>query len=276
VKSINYYWPYFGDNDGPKHSVCVIWESYQFDESGKVTVILTYDGNQISWSDSLFYKTDRLDEERNYDYGKFKRKDKLFYNEKGQLAEKQFYKKKNKLKSRKVYQYNLNGELITVNGYRPNGKPTWKETNLWDGRGNLIEHRAYSRRKGKSLTMHKRVVKSYNNKNQVIEFREFKHNYYKRVDSLELYKIYRYSYEGNKVERTDVFTHDYQLLEIWYFKYDTLGNEIEKIIHNNEGREPLTEKIIYLYDSQNNWIKRSKYSNDYLSEREKREIEYYE
>jgi len=165
-------------------------------------------------------------------------KDLFKYNDKGYLIEELHYNSEGNLSTRYTYKYDINN-LIESNWYKGDGKLDMKIINKYDSKGNKIEDKTYDS-KG-NITSTETFI--YNDNRKIIERKNKDF-----IDSIYLKYIY---------------------------KYDSIGNIIEKTLYNLNGVIELKWNYKYEYDKIGNWIKMISLRNDIPFEITERKIIYY-
>ena len=87
--------------------------------------------------------------------------------------------------------------------------------------------------------------------------------------------ISKYNEDGNRTEET-FYNADGELGGKYKYQYDEDGNITESTSYNADGEIDMKSKYQYEYDKLKNWIVKTTYKDDKLTEIIEREIEYYE
>ena len=172
--------------------------------------------------------------------------------------------------------YDENGYNIETRKYKENGDLSTIYFNKFDIRGNKIETRCLN----KFGNLSHRITVVYDEKgNELSDFWDDSRN----PDIYSSKHIYKYDYNGNKIETKYYRYPDYNLKQIDEYKYDSFGNmtaDLNVFWHLSESKNFKNDEVLgsyykYEYDYLNNWTKKLKYNNFILDKITERTIEYY-
>ena len=199
------------------------------------------------------------------------------------------------LKSKKTYKYDFDDNIIEENKYFSDGTLWWKTIYDYVGDNNvkIIDYNS----KGQKS---EEITNTFDNNGRIIE------ELTELFDINSSYKTtYRYDKQSNVIEnnqfgdlntkveskydlsgrikfKTTTFyksaNNDRKPTNINYnaYKYDSYGNIIENKLTYEDGRLiPASYTIAYIYDNQQNWVKKISYTNFIAEKLTERELEYY-
>ncbi len=259
----------------------------------------------------------------------------ILYDEKGNIIGSEVYND-GKLSAKYVRKYNNQGKLIDETSYDAFGNIIENTTHTYDEKGNAVEFNQKSRtfeyntssrydNKGNliqqivsSSTFKQPVTKTFtyrfDSKGRKIEEvnsqnpqRPIIYTYEKKgnVIKKEIDHMFKYDVNGNTLEETEIDSEGNIRSKI-ICKYDSEGNNIEKITTTNYGEDNITEnkvenkydkngnivetedswktrnynkvvkyKYTYEFDKVGNWVKQTEFKDDKKSHELERTIEYY-
>ena len=212
----------------------------------------------------------------------------------GFLIEENEYDENNKLEKKWIHQYDDQGNKIGSNEYNSDGTPESKKSFKYSGRRFLLEENEYNAldfliekytyiydehgNEIESICINseydysENVCKKYDKNGNKIESMLYLSDKYRQKDT------YQYNEQGKMIEHKKLLSGG----NIWTFKYDSLGNEIETtIIEDAENADysvyGSNRKWTYIYefDTNNNWIKYTEYELTIPQNVYERTIEYY-
>jgi len=197
-----------------------------------------------------------------YYYDRLKSKNTYKYDSGGNIIEQNEYFEDGSLSVKSIYEY-VDGNNVRIIDYNSKGQITKEVTNEFDDNGNKIEIFT------KYTWTETRYTYSYDNQGNEIERNEFEEN-----DKLR-YKIEStYDLKGRIVYTIETFPGT----NINYnrYKYDSKGNlKEQKVTYEDERLIPVTYTNSFIYDKQQNWIKKISYRNFIAEKITERKIIYY-
>ncbi len=147
------------------------------------------------------------------------------------------------------YIFNKSGDVTEICEYNADGNLKYLTKNVYDEKGNHIEHVYYQY--GREMSKHRY---SYDNMGNIIETA--------RVSGDKVWQttIFHYNQSNN---RTESLTYDVNhiLEKKSIYKYDNIGNNIERQDYDHNGEIVYWEK--YIYDTSNNLIE-EKWENPFM------------
>ncbi len=164
----------------------------------------------------------------------------------------------------RMYKYNNDGNLQIIDSHDSNGKHLIKGEYKYDSKGNNIEELFFGS-DGKLMIKH---VFEYDNRGNKIEAI----NSYDGFDNNRV--IYTYDDESNLIEEKE-YDKNGKLTGKKSFSYDKENNIVEEIIYGLKTDENDKWTYEYKYDTMNNWIERTDFSDNVPKYIVKRKIKYY-
>ena len=146
------------------------------------------------------------------------------------------------------YEFNKEGNLSELLGYKPDGTLSYKTKYIYNEEGVLIESKLYG--------------KNWNTKSSYkfdVNGNKTERQNYKLDGGNGIKYIYNYDNKGNRTEDS-VYEIDGSIRKKETFKYDEKGNVIEKIRYKTD--LSVEYRYVYIYDENNNNVKTSKYKLD--------------
>jgi len=208
----------------------------------------------------------------------------LTFNTEGFFKESTEYTVYEKINEKIIYSYNQKGQKIEQNVYDSINKFDYKVVFKYNEKGYLFDRSLYDE-KGK---LNKKFVFE-NNEND----NEIKESLYSSKGNLDSYYKYKYDNKGNLIETSFIDYGRLVISENTIYIYDVKGNLILKnsSITIKEGTVDIETNYTYntlgdiesidsttyeyIYDSNNNWIKRIEYNSGFPKFVLERKIEYY-
>lgn len=148
-----------------------------------------------------------------------------------------------------TYKYDLNGKLLEEAGYNSDGSLFSKETYVYDSKGNVTEESSM-------VNVYKpRIVKytfTYEPSGNKIAT--------EYIDGVFTGKYaYKYDSSGNEIEKVS-YNYDNVLSSTVVNNYDSNGNKIESMWRKSDGT--ILKKEVCEYDSDGNMIEETQYNSD--------------
>ena len=185
-------------------------------------------------------------------------------NSKGEFLSNTKFRKDNSIKSKSQAKYDAQGNMIIVETYDLNNQLISIHQSEYDKNGNeLILTRTDKVRDKVWLTK-----KTYDNHNQMIEKIE-----YSPDGSIRDKRTFVFDEKGNEIEL--ILTRPNGDYTKFISKYDKFNNMTVQYWYEEDGTQKHKTSFEYMYDENNNWITRRRFSNDELGMVWERIIEYY-
>lgn len=167
-------------------------------------------------------------------------------------------------KSKSQAKYDAQGNMIIVETYDLNNKLNSIQESEYDKNGNELSLSRTDKVRDKVWL----TKKIYDNQNQMIEKIE-----YSPDGSLRDKRTFVYDEKGNEIE--SILTRPNGDYTKFISEYDEFNNMIVQYWYKEDGTQKHKTSFEYIYDENNNWITRRRFSNDELGMVWERIIEYY-
>ena len=204
-----------------------------------------------------------------YDYESLKSKKTYKYDFDDNIIEENKYFSDGRLWSKSIYDY-VGDNNVKIIDYNSKGQKSKEITNTFDNNGRIIEELTELI----SINTSYKTTYRYDKQSNVIENNQFG-NLNTKVES-------KYDLSGRIKFKTTTFyksaNNDRKPTNINYnaYKYDSYGNIIENKLTYEDGRLiPVSYTTAYIYDNQQNWVKKISYKNFIAEKLTERELEYY-
>jgi len=216
----------------------------------------------------------------------FRSKYKISFDSTGKEIEHIVFKENGNIRHSRLKEYNNKGSLLSTTVFDSLGEMNWRSEMSYDDRYNIVEKNNFNKNRdsyskesfkyNRNNDLVKRVVVErddevyieslvYNENKNLIEQNFFNKN--REGDFyLEIQNLFRYDSVGNKIERR-MFKDEYKKgLVISYFeKFDSIGNIVESISYNSDGS--VFRRITNEYDLNNCLIQTLRYTKGDLKEK---------
>lgn len=174
------------------------------------------------------------------------------YDEKGYMLEENNYKLDGSLDYQFINRYTDDGRLIDKKNIYANGHVSYKWIYEYDETGNVIKHSIFN--SNDELTLYRLLVNDENG-NRV----ESKERYVHNPEGVISRKTYEYDEDGNNIQ-VNIFSPANGELTLYHiFAYDDKGNPIIENIYKANDRLDTEWRYDYVYDDEDNWIKKTEY-----------------
>jgi len=212
---------------------------------------MKYDNNsnkvEMTW-----YHSDRLKSKNTYKY-----------DSRGNIIEQNEYFDDGSLSVKSVYEY-LDGNNLRIIDYNSKGQITKEVINCFDNNGKKID--VFTN----YFWTDTRITYRYDKQGNEIERNEFKEN-----NKLTYKKESEYDLNGRIIFTIETFPGTN--INYSRYKYDSKGNlKEQKVTYEDERLIPVTYTNSFIYDKQQNWIKKISYRNFMPEKITERKIIYYQ
>ena len=236
--------------------------SYSAKRSGDLTRKQAFDKNLDR--KSFYDEKGELIEYWKYERdGSIYQKIKLEKNQQGKLIVSRLYDKKGNLKSYTNTEFDSYGNIVEYKTYNKSNELTSLQNNKYDSNGNVVSMLRTSIASNRTF----KTTSKYNSKNQLIEETDFKPD-----GSVKDIRTFKYDYKGNEVE-SDLTKPNINYTK-FISKYDKNNNIISQHWYREDGSQKHWNSFSYVYDDNDNWITKKRYSNGELGYVWERKIEY--
>ena len=196
--------------------------------------------------------------------GTIYQKTELTKNKDGKLIKSITFDKEGDLKSYTTTEFDFNGNIIVFKTYDSNDELTSIQKNEYDSKGNQVLMTNTRIKSNKTF----KTTSEYNSKNQLIKETDFRHD-----GTIKDVRTFVYDEKGNEIESELRRSNgDYTK---FISEYDELGNLTVLNWYDEDGKQKYQNSFTYVYDKNNNWITKKRFSNGELGYVWEREIEYY-
>jgi len=167
------------------------------------------------------------------------------YNESQKISERLTYHSNGELWGKDIFLYDDRKNISCKMSYHSDGFLTQKTLYRYDCNDNLKEKYEIEYLDADQPLCTEKYKYDYNGN-------EIEHSYYGMNDRLEWKHSYIIIYNSNEQKEEEIKIEDGTLQGRWLYKYDSLGNEIERAYHNTMGI--VEYKNISKYDNKGNRI----------------------
>ncbi|MGW9685087.1 hypothetical protein [Flagellimonas sp. 2504JD1-5] len=195
--------------------------------------------------------------------GTIYQKVKLEKNQHGKLIKSISFDGEGNLKKYMNTEFDDNGNIIEYKTYNPNDELTSRQINEYDLNGNIISMSRTNTVSNKTF----KTTSKYNLANQLIEETDFKPD-----NSIKDIRTFKYNDKGNEIE-SDLTRPNGDYTK-FISEYDDQNNVISQYWYDKSGNQKHWNTFSYVYDKNNKWITKKRYSNGELGYVWERQIEY--
>lgn len=191
-------------------------------------------------------------------------KTKLTKDNEGKLIKSITYDKDGNLKRHTTSQFDKKKKVLEYKTYDSKDELTSIQKNEYDANENQISFINTSVKSNRTF----KTTSEYNSKNQLIKETDFKPD-----GTVKDTRTFKYDEKENEIE-SDLKRPNGNYTK-FISEYDDLNNLILQKWYDKDGKQKHQNSFTYVYDDNNQWITRKRYSNGELGYVWERQIEYY-